>query len=148
MSDPTISSILSVENFMASYISQLSFKVSILFWDVSHLSRCSRPLSTNDSDPIPDTMLTASVTHDPVSTADSLSAPSTPVPSPRPHPHPSFRQHFSDKCLPKHRFLEVHCSDFIADLGFEMAKLGESGIELAHQTMMQAEKCASLLPCK
>ena len=62
MSDPTISSILSAENFIASYISQLSCLVSILFWDVSHLSRCSRPLSTNDSDPIPDSMLTASVT--------------------------------------------------------------------------------------
>ena len=54
----------------------------------------------------------------------------------------SYREIYKGKCLPKHHFLEAHCADFINEWGFGMAKLGESGIELAHQTMAHAEKCA------
>ena len=111
---------------------------TVIMFSVNIILRCESPIPVQQAIvhqwQWPDTWLHADCQCDPVR--------QSPPPHPRPHPHPSFRQHFSDKCLPKHHFLEVHCSDFIADLGFGMAKLGESGIELAHQTMMQAEKCA------
>ena len=54
----------------------------------------------------------------------------------------SFRQKYINKLLPKHHFLESHIPKWIMRWRCGLALQGESGLELAHQTMAKAEFCA------
>ena len=54
----------------------------------------------------------------------------------------TYRTHFPKRCLPKHHFLEAHCSPWLSSWNHGMTHLGETALELAHQTMAMSERSA------